>query len=169
MTSPAIVTTERLVSRQLTRADIDPWMEFMLGDGSLDFMPFVEPTREGTEWWIERQLSRYERDGHGLMALLLRDGGDLVGQAGLLTQQVEGVAELEVGYHLLSAFRGRGLATEAARAFKDHALASGMADSVVSIIHVDNVASQRVAIRNGMDRDRRIEAYGAPHWLYRTA
>jgi RimJ/RimL family protein N-acetyltransferase len=143
-------------------------MEFLLGEGSLLHLPFVGPTREGAEWWIERQLGRYERDGHGLVALLLRAGGDLVGQAGLLTQDVEGTEELEVGYHLVPRFRGKGLATEAARAFMDLALSAGMADTVVSIIGRANVASQRVAIRNGMTRERGIEMYGAPHWLYRS-
>jgi RimJ/RimL family protein N-acetyltransferase len=168
MPVPDALVTERLIARPLTGADVDPWMEFMLGEGSLDFLPFVGPTREGAEWWIERQLGRYERDGHGLLALVTRSGGDLVGQAGLLTQEVEGRNELEVGYHLMPRFRGVGLATEAARAFIRRALETGMAESVVSIIHVDNAASQRVARRNGMDWERGIEAYGAPHRLYRT-
>jgi len=168
VTVPDTLVTERLTARPLTGADVDPWMEFMLGEGSLDLLPFVGPTREGAQWWIERQLGRYERDGHGLMALVTRTDGDLAGQAGLLTQEVEGRSELEVGYHLMPRFRGVGLATEAARGFIEFALETGMAESVVSIIHVDNAASQRVARRNGMDCERGIEAYGAPHLLYRT-
>jgi RimJ/RimL family protein N-acetyltransferase len=152
----------------LTLDDIDPWMEFMLGEGSLDYLPFVAATREGAEWWIRRQLARYERDGCGLTALLTREDGDFVGQCGLLRQEVAGRHELEVGYHVLPTFRGRGFATEAARGFTDHALRSAMAETVVSIIHVDNAASQRVAQRNGLARQFRIDMYGAPHHVYRT-
>lgn len=166
--APVLVETKRLLTRALTREDVDPWMEFMLGAGSLDYMPFAAPTREGSEWWIRRQLDRYDRDGHGLVALLLKADGSLAGQSGLLTQEVDGSLELEVGYHIMPRLRGRGLASEAARAFKELALTTGTADTVVSIIHVDNTASQRVAVRNGMIRERRIEMYGAPHWLYRT-
>lgn len=125
-------------------------------------------TREGSEWWIRRQLGRYERDGCGLMAVLQRDTGDVVGQCGLLRQEVAGRPELEVGYHLLPGARGRGYATEISRGFIDHALGTGMADTVVSIIHVDNVPSQQVARRNGLRWDFRTDMYGAPHDVYRT-
>jgi ribosomal-protein-alanine N-acetyltransferase len=166
--APDVVTTERLTTRALTLDDIDPWMEFMLGSGSLDYLPFVAATREGAEWWIRRQLGRYERDGCGLMAVLRRDTGDLAGQCGLLRQEIAGKPDLEVGYHLLPRARGVGYATEAARGFIDHALSSGMAASVVSIIHVGNIASQRVAERNGLVREFSAEMYGAPHYVYRT-
>lgn len=169
MPTPEIVATERLVSAPLDASYRDPWMEFITGAHSLDHLPFVDATPEGCDWWIARQMERYERDGCGLMALHLRETGDLVGQCGLLRQVVEGVPELEVGYHLLPRSRGRGYATEAARGFIDHARDAGMAGSVVSIIHVGNLASQRVADRNGLARERRITAYGEPHWLYRTA
>ncbi len=168
MPAPDVITTERLTTRALTLADVDPWMGFMLGDGSLDYLPFVTATREGSEWWIRRQLGRYEQDGCGLMAVLRRDSGELVGQCGLLRQEVAGRPELEVGYHLLPPARGFGFATEAARAFIAHALGSGMSDGLVSIIHAGNVASQRVAQRLGMVRESRTEMYEAPHYVYRT-
>jgi RimJ/RimL family protein N-acetyltransferase len=161
------ITTERLTSRPLIPADIEPWMEFMLGEGSLDYLPFVEGTREGAEWWVRRQLGRYERDGCGLLAVERRDGGALVGHCGLLRQVVEGRPELEVGYHLLPGARGHGYATEAARGFIDLAFGTGMADTVVSIIHEHNTPSQRVAERNGLVRELLIEMYGAPHYVYR--
>jgi RimJ/RimL family protein N-acetyltransferase len=96
-------------------------MEFTITEGSLDYMPFVNATREGSEWWICRQRGHDEEDGCGLVALLRRDASEFVGQCGLLRQEVAGRPGLEVGYHLLPAARGRGYATEAARGFIDHA------------------------------------------------
>jgi hypothetical protein len=46
--------------------------------------------------------------------------------------------------------------------------ATGFADSVVSIIHVGNSPSQRVAIKNGMARDYRTGIYTVPHDVWRA-
>ena len=168
LTPCALVETERLSTRLLRPEDVDRWLKFLTAAGSRDHLPFVEGDRASAEWWIERQMARYERDGHGLVALILKETGEFVGQAGLMNQQTEVSEELEIGYHVLPAFRGRGLATEAARAFKECVFRSGFAKNVVSIIHVDNVASQRVAARNGMTRDYRTGIYSVPHDVWRV-
>lgn len=103
--------------------------------------------------WIRRQLGRYERDGCGLKAVLVQTTGDLIGRSGLLRQEVDERSELEVGYRRLPRARGFGFATEAARAFIDHALTTGMAERNVSIIRVANVASRRVTDRSGPERE----------------
>ena len=66
----------------------------------------------------------------------------------------------EVGYLLGKEFWGRGYAIEAARACKEYAFDTLGFDQVYSIIRDSNLASQRVAIRNGMlPRDRIIKPY----------
>lgn len=163
--------TPRLVARRLTRADIECWLPFMTSPGALRFFATMDANRAGAEAWIERQLQRYQRDGHGLMALIDKASGALVGQCGLMWQQVDGVAELEVGYHLLPRYRGRGYGLEAARAFRDYAFASGMSESLVSLIHINNHDSQRLAGRNGLAPERLTLNYGVfagvPHYVYR--
>lgn len=63
----------------------------------------------------------------------------------------------ELGWRLDPAVWGRGLATEAAFAARDDAFGRlGLAE-VISVIHPDNVRSQRVATKLGMDRWRVIE------------
>lgn len=168
LTPCALVETERLSTRLLGPGDIEAWLSFLQGEGSLDYLPFVAADRASAEWWIDRQMGRYERDGHGLVALILKGTGEFAGQAGLMTQHTEVGEELEIGYHLLPRFRGSGLALEAARAFKECVFGAGFAESVVSIIHVDNRPSQRVAARNGMERDYRTGIYDVPHDVWRV-
>jgi RimJ/RimL family protein N-acetyltransferase len=168
LTPCTLIETDRLSTRLLTRADVPAWLHFLSDDASLEYLVFVDATEDSARWWVERQMGRYERDGHGMVALLLKDTGQFVGQAGLMTQQTEVGEELEIGYHLLPEFRGRGLATEAALAFKDCVFATGMADSVVSIIHVGNSASQRIAAKNGMERDYPTGIYTVPHDVWRV-
>jgi RimJ/RimL family protein N-acetyltransferase len=63
---------------------------------------------------------------------------------------MDGRFEIEVGYHLLREHWGKGYATEAARVFRNYGFETTETPSIISIIHPDNLPSQRVAIRNGM-------------------
>lgn len=74
--------------------------------------------------------------------------------------------ELEVGWHLLPAHRGRGYATEAASALVDEAFARLTPARLVCSILPDNLPSQRVAKRLGFVRyaENFLRA-GLPHDL----
>lgn len=105
---------------------------------------------ERAEEWVERALYRYANGLYGVQALLLRDTGELVGVSGLITQEVDGNQELEIGYHLMKQHWGKGYATEAAQLFRDYGFERELAPSITSIIHPLNENSKRVARRNGM-------------------
>ena len=59
-------------------------------------------------------------------------------------------------------------------AFRERAFKSDPSDSVISVIHVDDTPSQRVAMRRGMQRERRTDmsgyglVEGVPHYVYRV-
>lgn len=63
----------------------------------------------------------------------------------------------ELGWRLDPAHWGRGLATEAAAAARDHAFTQLALPEVISIIHPANTRSQRVAAKLGMTRIRQID------------
>lgn len=77
---------------------------------------------------------------------------------------------LEIGYLLERSHWHQGYAIEAARACKKYAFDVLKADEVCSIIRDTNVASQKVAVRNGMIRkDTWIKHYRGidmPHFRY---
>lgn len=100
--------------------------------------------------WIERQMERYEKDGHGLWLAVDRGSGRPVGQIGLAVQQVDGVPTPEVGYLVHRPYWRRGLAAEAAAATRDHAFDRLGLDRVISLIRPENLPSQGVAKRIGM-------------------
>ena len=62
--------------------------------------------------------------------------------------------------------RDRGLATEAAAAVRDYAFGELGLSRVISLIRPGNAASQRVAEKIGMTREKKIVRGTTTYWLY---
>jgi RimJ/RimL family protein N-acetyltransferase len=161
--------SDRLITRFLTSDDIRNWSDFFADKESVEFFP--DPgTTSGygrSQQWIEKQLKRYADNRYGLQALIDKQTGEFIGQCGLLAQDVDGIPEVEVGYHILKKFRGKGYAPEAARLFIEYAFKNNLTDSVISIIHVDNRKSQRVAEKNGLTQEKETSWSGLQVYIYR--
>jgi RimJ/RimL family protein N-acetyltransferase len=97
--------------------------------------------------WIEKNLRLYEEFGHGLWAVEAKESGMFLGDCGLTYQEADESKELEVGYHLLHAARGKGYASEAASACLDFGFQRTAASLVCSIVAFENAASRAVAGR----------------------
>src|ERR1700728_2020105 len=89
-------------------------------------------------------------DGVGLWAMELSATAELIGDCGILLQQVEGERLYEIGYHLRRDLWGRGFATEAAVVCRDWGFAQLKAERLISLIRPENLPSRRVAERLGM-------------------
>ena len=150
-------TASRLIFREMTDADLDD-MAALLGDK--DVMRFYPRpmTRSEARDWIARNQRRYRDHGFGLWIISVRDSGEFVGDCGLTLQHVDGVDELEVGYHVRTSMQGQGYATEAAAASRDFARDVLGADRLIAIINPLNVPSQRVAAKIGLEMEKRAAA-----------
>ncbi len=76
-----------------------------------------------------------------------------------------GDAEPELGWFLAEGAEGKGYATEAATAVRDHAFSAFGMDRLVSYIDPQNPASRRVAERLGAVLDGELD--GSQVWLHR--
>lgn len=160
-----ILETPRLLLRKFRAQDAEA-VEAFLGDPvAMEYYP-APLDRRGVEGWIERNLGRYQRDGHGLWAMILRDSKQLIGDCGCVMQEVEGKNEIEVGYHVRRDLWGRGYATEAARACMEYAFSRLGARRAISMIRPPNVASRRVAEKNGMTCEKIVFWRGYEHCIY---
>ncbi|MCO4806275.1 MAG: GNAT family N-acetyltransferase [Flavobacteriales bacterium] len=166
---PFTKESERLILRPLTTQDTGDWIHFMSDPLALKHFTIFDPRNasETAPAWIEKQLKRYEDGEYGMLAIIEKSSGSFVGQCGLLTQEVDGIRELEIGYSFLSKHWGKGYATEAAQFLKEFAFEHQLNSSVISQIHPDNVASQKVAIRNGMVAGKKTVWRGLPIVVYR--
>jgi len=162
-------TSPRLILRALHDKDRVAWAGLFTAPETDLFLGIPEglSALEKVDMWFARNASRQAR-GHGeMLALERRADGAFLGQSGLLLQEVDQSMEWEIGYSLLPAFRGQGYAIEAARTLRDMAFATGLSDSLISIIHPDNEASKRVARANGMAFDKSAIFRGAPVQVFR--
>lgn len=130
----------RLHFRLLDNNDYNDWLPFFLHEDNARFvgLDHLKTPEERCDYWFERSMARYANKLGGMNVLVSKETGKLVGQAGLLVQHVEGAPFLEVGYSLLPEYWGKGYAIEAASKLRDHAFESGWADSLISIIHIEN-------------------------------
>ena len=167
-----MLATDRLVLHPYTLDDL-PHLATLLGDEETMATMGGPLDSSGARSWLECNLARYERDGYGRYAITLRDTGAFVGDCGLIVTNVEGVEERELGWIVNRAFRGQGIATEAALAWRDRAFGELGLRRFVSIVEEPNVASRRVAQKIGMTVERRViwgedDLHGRPYLMYAT-
>jgi RimJ/RimL family protein N-acetyltransferase len=163
--SKIILETDRLRIREIAPSDFDGLFEIWSNPEAMRLFPSTLD-RQGMDEWIERNLNRYEQYGHGLWAVVLRAEEKLIGDCGLVIQDVDGVEELEVGYHFNPKYWGRGYATEAARACMEYAFDRLGRRRVISMIRPENLPSRRVAERNGLRIEKEIYWRGYRHCVY---
>lgn len=165
-----ILRTGRLILRELEDGDF-PALCRMLQDREVMYA-YEHAFSDKEAWdWLRRQQTRYETDGFGLWAVVEQSTGEMVGQCGITWQETgDGRRVPEVGYLLEKAAWHKGYAAEAARACRDYAFTVLGFPEVWSIIRDNNLPSQAVARRNGMEvRGTMVKHYygmDMPHLLF---
>ncbi len=109
---------------------------------------------EAVSRWLERIISSYRLHEHGVWAVVHREDAKVIGYCGLSCPPVDGRPQFEIGFRLLPAYWGRGLATEAAAAARDVAFGPLALTRVICLIQPENAASIRVAEKIGMRHER---------------
>jgi ribosomal-protein-alanine N-acetyltransferase len=150
--------SKRIRTRPLVLEDSLIWQDFIIDNEVTKYFPFDtgKSTRENAEFWIKKQLTRYQENEFGLHALIEIETGVLIGMCGLLTQEVNTHKELELGYHLLPKYRGLGYATEASMCFIEYAKVNVLNASIISIIDIENSPSIQVALSNGFLKEKEL-------------
>jgi len=136
-----VARSARLTLRELTLDDAafvhelvnDPdWLRH-IGDRGVHCLTDAEDyIRNGPQ-------AMYTRLGHGLYAVCLNRGGSPIGMAGLIRRDT--LPEVDLGYALLPAYRGKGYAREAAQACLDLARERFNLRRLLAIVSPANGAS----------------------------
>ena len=145
-----LIITPRLQLRELTPADA-PLVLALLNDP--DFIRNVSDRGIRTldaasDYLLRGPLLSYAENGIGLWCVERREDGVAVGMCGLIRRA--GLADVDVGYVMLPAWRGLSYASEAATACVQYGLHSLHLPRVVAYINPDNAASARVLSKAGL-------------------
>ena len=147
-----MIGTERLVLRPWRDADRAPFAALNADPDVMAHFPDVL-TREESDAAVDRQLALLEAGRSAFLALERRSDGAFLGFVGVKPT----AADLpfgrgpEIGWRLARHAWGQGYASEAARAALADAWERG-AERVVSFTAVDNLRSQAVMARIGLER-----------------
>ncbi len=163
--------SERLVYRRLASHDFADWLRFCQDPNALKYI-FPNDNRKAEDLcqvWFEKVSYRYENNLGGMNALIDKNTQKLVGQCGLLVQTIDQTEELEIGYSLMPDSRKQGFALEAAKKCRDYAFQNQLTDSLISIIHPENIASIQVAKNNGMQLEKRTLFHGIEVCVFRIS
>jgi RimJ/RimL family protein N-acetyltransferase len=165
-----ILETEHLLFRRQMIEDLDDLWALYCDPEITRYIPDAPKTydeaREELEW---------HRNGHhrnpdlGLWATIHKETGRFIGRCGLLPWEIEGLPEVEVAYTIARQFWGQGLGTEAARAILQYGFEKLKYARLICLIDPENLASQRVAEKIGMQRERYMDGWngdGIPFWIY---
>jgi RimJ/RimL family protein N-acetyltransferase len=144
---PPYVALERLATRHL------PGVRALISDPVVvRFTRVPEPTPgDFARSWLDRYV-RGERDGTCAGFAALGEAGRFLG-LGLAPAIDHSTGDVELGYVVAWAARGRGVAGEILRQLTAWAFAEAGAQRIALIVDVENVASSHVAARAGYVRE----------------
>lgn len=147
--------TERLILRGLCAEDFEPYARFM-ADADVTRYLTGEPVSRADAWrQIAAIIGHWSLRGFGWWAVERKTDGTFMGRVGM--NYPEGWPGIEVGWTLGKEYWGAGYATEAAKAAMAYAFLTQNLERVISVIHIDNAASQAVARRLGETRGERYD------------
>ena len=163
---PPTLETERLLLRPHTLADVEPSYRMNLDS---EVSRFTQDGGVVDRAEIERRirenvLGDYAKYGFGRLAVVLKGTDAFIGFAGL--KYLPDRDEVDLGYRLVSAQWGKGLATEACRACVDWGFDVLGLERIIALVLPDNLASVRVLEKLGFAHEQDVEEDGAPARLY---
>lgn len=166
-----ILETARLQLREMDFSNMED-LSSMLQDDKVMYAYNGAFNDEETWAWMQKQLQRYNEFGFGLWGVFLKNTDEMIGQCGITMQEYNKIQIPEIGYLFAYRHWHKGYATEAAIGCRKYGFNTLGFDTMYSIIRDFNVASQRVALRNGMTPvDSIVKHYRGvdmPHIIFRV-
>ncbi len=160
------LTTPRMIGEPIGLHHLDLIVPLNRDERFMATLGGVKNAEQTREWLVD-QAESWQRDGFGYWLLRDRVTADMVGRGGLRRTLVEDVEEVEIGYGIVPAFWGRGLATELTCACITIGFEQLNLPSIVAFTMTTNFASQRVMQKAGLIYERDIVRADLPHVLYR--
>lgn len=152
--------TQRLLLKPTSVGDADFLVQLMNSPGWLQFIGDrqVYSEKSARQYIQEHIHPQYQRLGYGAYTLILKHTGEKIGICGLYDR--EGLEGIDIGFALLPRFEKRGYAFEAANFLKVAAFELFGLKKLSGITVEENLASQKLLERLGLQFKKRIRLAG---------
>lgn len=160
-----MLETERLYIRPFTLRDLPRLIEMRSDPEVCKYLGGIEKQNpESLAARIRFYIDCSREYGFGMSAMIWKESGEIIGWSGL--QPLDGTDEIEVGYGMIKEFWGRGIASEAARAWLDFGFGEKNLERIVAVAYPENKNSWRIMEKLGMRYEKTAEYYGASCVFY---
>ncbi|TQS76214.1 GNAT family N-acetyltransferase [Ornithinibacillus gellani] len=145
-----IIETKLLYLRELNMNDQSDLSKVLSDSESMQYYP--HPFNQGeVKNWIKWNVENYKQYNHGLWAVVLKEEDTFIGDCGITMQDIDGIRLPEIGFHIIKKYWNKGYATEAASACKEYAFNVLGYSEIFSYTTLNNIPSQKVAKKIGME------------------
>ena len=146
----SILETERLVLTRLTEEDTGFLVELLNQPSFLQFIgdKGVRCDADALRYLQDGPDAMYQRYGFCLYRVALKETDTVIGMCGLLKR--EQLPDPDLGFAFLTAYEGKGYATEAARAVLNLGFNELGLARIVAIANSDNAGSHRLLKKIGL-------------------
>lgn len=141
--------TKRLTIKKMTVEDFDD-IALMLKDPNVMYAWEHNFSDKDVSDWIEKNIQYYEDYGYAYFLAIDSKINKVVGQVGLLQNNINGENHLEIGYIIKKEFWGQGYALEAAESLNNYAFKTLQAKEIIAEIRPMNIWSINIAKKLGM-------------------
>lgn len=142
--------TSRLRIREYTEEDLPRLYEILSDPVTMSFWPQPFSLKQSEEWLLTRGLASYKQ-GTGRYAIELKATGELIGDAGIIRQELDGKYENDLGYIIDSPFWGQGFGYEAAAELLRYGFEDLGLVRLCANMPANHISSRKVAEKLGMD------------------
>ena len=153
--SNVMISTDRLVIREITLSDLDELYE-LYDESVTQYVENLYERHEEEEFTKAYINNMYGFYGYGLWLVCEKDSGKIVGRAGLSHREVDGEVRVELGYLIGGQYRGRGYAYEACKAILTFAKKIGK-KNIIICTRSDNLPSLNLAYKLGFKKIAMID------------
>ena len=160
-----MIETQRLVLRLMREDDAESLYDIFSDPAAMQYFGVVFD-RARMEQWVRSNIEHQQKHGFSLLSVVLRESGEVIGDCGLETDEIDGELMVGLGFDFKRSYWGCGYATEAACAVLKYGFSQLGLERIRGWIDPDNVPSQHVAERIGMTIEKFVIRGGKKYALY---
>jgi [ribosomal protein S5]-alanine N-acetyltransferase len=144
-----LLESQRLIIRPYTPEDVQKLYGVLSDPETMAFWPKPFSLSQVEDWIHHRGIAKYG-DGMGRCGVFLKKTGDLVGDAGIVSQDIDGKPEYDLGYIIHAKYWGHGYGGEAAAEIMRYGFEELQLPRLCANMPAEHISSRRVAEKLGM-------------------